>query len=245
MKRLGQISVIGIAGLAVWLALPGAEERAPVGRAPSRSDAPDAPVDAQADRPANEVGSPVPALPGGAPAVPAGASREKPGRGEARAAREKRAAARRRDERRSGVVVGAAPRRDDPAWGDPPDRSYRDTEERPEAEAREREQRTGRSQRRGASVPDPAPVDPLVGQEVSDGSGTADEFGPTGDEALDPSLEEDIILDELVRASLPEDASEEDVRRQRELAESLRSAPDEATRQYILQRAKEANDALP
>ncbi len=46
MKRLGQISVIGVAALAIWLALPSAEEPASVGREPSRSDARNAAVHA-------------------------------------------------------------------------------------------------------------------------------------------------------------------------------------------------------
>jgi hypothetical protein len=243
VKRLGQFSVIGVAALAVWLALPSADERASVGREPSKGDARRGV--GEAPRVEARIPAPTPARSEVLPTESADPSRDGPGRVDTRAASERGAAKQRVASAESRAAAGTVPRRDESALVDSRGGTVGDTQERFEEDAPEPVRRSVRSQRRGVSAPGAAPGDPVVGQEVSDVAVTSEPLDGAGEGALDPVLEQEMLLDELARASLPEDASEADMRRQRELARSLLSAPDETTLEFIRQHVVDTGVTQP
>ncbi len=245
MRRLGQISVIGLAALAVWLAMPGADEPASVLREPSRSDARNAGLEAAEARSPTATTARLE----GDPGVAAGPPRTTPGRGESRTARQAGSAEGRIDERSYGAARGAAAPRDDLAlvaprerarsdlaWVDPPERARSDTEQRFEVEALEPVRRATPHHRQDPSLPDSAPLDPHVERDAPEVSSAPEPFDTTGEEEWNRSLEQELLLDELARGSLPEDASPAEVRRRREMARTLLSAEGTEARERILQR---------
>jgi hypothetical protein len=224
VRRLGQISVIGLAALAIWLAMPGADEPFSSGQGPSVSAAPSAAVEAPAAE-SRSAGAKTARLDED-PAVPAGASSETLGPGEARAASQDEAADGPVDDSAYPVALDVAVRRGNRFSVDPPERRRRDTRERSETEAPESERRAAWIQNQGGNAPDPAPVDSFVAPEVPQGSEAPEDLGAApdeafeaaGDEALEPMVDEETLLDWLARGSLPDDATEADVRRQRHQA---------------------------
>ena len=235
MKRLGQISVLVLAALAVWLVLPGADEPAPRGGEASRPEG---------ERPALESAA-LEARSAAAPVVPLVSDAAAP-------ADSPRAASEGNPSRAANPAVTAAladadVRLVEPnaslAFEDMREPEVRYTAERSAYPDYERRRHVARIHRRDLPAPDPIRVEQQVEREVPEGSVAPEYLEEARADARARITEEQLIVDQLARQSLGENASEHEVRARRGIGMTLLAGEDPETRERIMQRAADQINA--
>lgn len=240
MKRLGQLSVLVLAALAVWLVLPGSDEPASPGTTESRPAAERYPPESaggEASRAATPVGTT--ALLQSDRALPGDRPDRTPERDASRSADPLASAA--GAEPRVRVAVPEA----DQASGDASEAADDFAGERTESASYRREPHVARIQRQDLSAPDSVMVEQIVEREVPEGSVPPEHLEEARADARARIVEEQLLLDQLARQSAGDGASETELRNRRDLGKTLLSAEDPETRERILQRAADQIDAQP